>query len=135
MMLYPEGPEDPRAALPGVMWAYTRAQVAQMVAFEAKRAGELAESQMARMGIAWVSFEGERFEYRPARPGRHFALIEAAMREKLAQNPEVRRVLLATGDLTLKPDHYEEPNAPAAWRYCEIWIRIREELSGPRSDD
>jgi hypothetical protein len=37
-------------------------------------------------------------------------------------------VLLATGDLVLKPDHYQEPNAPAAWRYFEILTSIRAEL-------
>ena len=130
MMLYPEGPDDPRAKAPEAAWLWTRAQVGQMVSFEAKHAGELAEQQMSRMGVTWVSFEGERFPYRPARPGRHFEIIEAAMREKLRQNPEVRRVLLATGDLSLKPDHHEEPNAPAAWRYCEIWMRLRTELRG-----
>src|SRR5689334_20734333 len=36
MMLYPEGPEDPRARFPGLAWKYTREQVAQMTAFEAK---------------------------------------------------------------------------------------------------
>jgi predicted NAD-dependent protein-ADP-ribosyltransferase YbiA (DUF1768 family) len=133
MMLYPEAPNDPRASAPGAAWAWTRAQVAQMVSFEAKHAGELGEAQMARMGITWVSFEGQRFPYRPARPGRHFELIQAAMREKLRQNPEVLRVLLATGHLLLKPDHHEEPGAPAAWRYCETWMRLREELRSARS--
>ena len=128
MMLYPEGRDDLRATAPGADWAYSRVQVAQMAAFEAKHAGELAEQQMARTGITWVSFEGNRFPYRPARPGRHFDLILAAMRAKLQQNPEVRQVLLATGDLILRPDHVAEPNAPAAWRYCEIWMRIRTEL-------
>jgi hypothetical protein len=47
---------------------------------------------------------------------------------KVNQNPEVKKVLLATGDLILKPDHHQEPNAPAAWRYFEIWMRIRQEL-------
>jgi predicted NAD-dependent protein-ADP-ribosyltransferase YbiA (DUF1768 family) len=50
------------------------------------------------------------------------------MREKVRQNPEVRKLLLSTGDLVLKPDHHQEPNAPAAWRYCEILTTIREEL-------
>ncbi len=128
MMLYPEGPGDPRAVFPGFDWACTREQVAQMTAFEAKHAGELAEQNMARMGIGWVSFEGRRFEYRPVRPGGHYALIAAAMREKVRQNPEVRKVLLATGDLVLKPDHHEEPDARAAWRYCDILMQIRGEL-------
>lgn len=32
MMLYPEGADDPRAAIPGIHWSYTREQVAQMTA-------------------------------------------------------------------------------------------------------
>ena len=39
MMFYPEGPADPRALSPAVHWSYTRQQVAQMTAFEAKHAG------------------------------------------------------------------------------------------------
>jgi predicted NAD-dependent protein-ADP-ribosyltransferase YbiA (DUF1768 family) len=133
MMLYPEGPEDPRAKFPGLEWKYTREQVAQMTAFEAKAAGTLAEENMKRMGITWVSFEGRRFEYRPRKPGEHYRLIVAATWEKVRQNPEVKRVLLATGDLVLKPDHHEEPNAPAAWHYYEILARIRAELRKQQS--
>ena len=65
------------------------------------------------------------------RAGEHYRLIEAATREKVQQNPEVKKVLLATGTLILKPDHYQETNAPAAWRYCEILTRIRAELRRP----
>jgi len=60
--------------------------------------------------------------------GEHYLLIVAATREKVRQNPEVERVLLSTGDLVLKPDHHQEPNAPAAWRYYEILTDIRSEL-------
>ena len=128
MMLYPEEPDDPRAKFPGLEWKYTRDQVAQMSSFEAKHAGDLAEANMKQMGINWVSFAGKRFAYRPAQPGDHYKLIVAAMREKVNQNPEVRKVLLSTGGLILKPDHHQEPNAPAAWRYFEIWMQIRSEL-------
>lgn len=128
MMKYPEGPDDPRAKAAGIEWQYTRDQVANLVSFEAKRAGDLGETNMKQMGITWVSFEGKRFEYKPAQPGEHYKLIVAAMWEKVKQNPEVKKVLLATGDLILKPDHHQEPNAPAAWRYFEIWMQIRREL-------
>ena len=128
MMLYPEGPDDPRARFPGIRWSHTRDQVAQLTGFEAKDAGTQAERNMARMGISWASFEGERFEYRPDRPGRHYALIVAAMREKVRQNPDVRKVLLATGDLVLRPDHHEEAEAREAWRYCTILMQLRAEL-------
>src|SRR4051812_28305365 len=102
MMLYPEGEDDPRAKSHGVVWKYTREQVAQMTSFEAKAAGTLAEENMKKMGINWVTFEGKRFEYRPMRPGEHYRLIVAATREKVRQNPKVKKVLLATGDLILK---------------------------------
>lgn len=128
MMKYPEGANDPRTNSPSITWRYTREQVAQMAAFEAKRAGDLAEKNLMQLGITWVSFEGEHLEYRPEKPGKHYQLILAAMREKLHQNPEVKKVLLATGDLILKPDHQQEPNAPAAWRYYDIWMQIRAEL-------
>jgi hypothetical protein len=130
MMLYPEGAADPRARFPGLNWPHTREQVAQMTAFDAKTAGTLAEENMKRMGIAWVTFEGKQIEYRPAVPGEHFRLIVAATWEKVRQNLEVKRVLLATGDLVLKPDHHTEPNAPAAWRYYEILTEIRRRLQG-----
>ena len=127
MMLYPEGPDDERAKDKRVIWKYTRDQVAQMTAIEAKQAGTLAEENMKNLGINWVTFEGERFPYRSAKPGRHYQLITEAMRAKLEQNPEVRRILLATGDLKLRPDHIEEPNAPPEWHYYEIWMQLRAE--------
>ena len=133
MMKYPEGPRDPRANFPGLEWKYTRQQVSQMVRFEAKCAGDLGEGNMKKMGITWVSFEGKRFQYRPPNPGRHYRLISAATWAKVKQNPEVKKVLLSTGDLILKPDHHQEPNAPAAWRYYEILMKIRAQLQRSRS--
>jgi predicted NAD-dependent protein-ADP-ribosyltransferase YbiA (DUF1768 family) len=128
MMLYPEGGDDPRAKFPDLTWKYTREQVSQMTAFEAKSAGTLAEENMKKMGIDWVSFEGSRFPYRPAETGEHYRLIMEATRAKIAQNPQVKKILLATGDLILKPDHHEEPNAPEAWHYYKILMQIRSEL-------
>lgn len=75
-----------------------------------------------------MTFEGKRLEYRAGKPGAHYDLIVAATKEKVRQNPEVRKVLLATGDLILKPDHHQEPSAPAAWKYFEILTRIRSEF-------
>jgi hypothetical protein len=52
----------------------------------------------------------------------------AATWEKVRQNPDVKKVLLATDGLVLKPDDHQVPNAPAAWRYYEILTQIRTEL-------
>ncbi|MEX0641927.1 MAG: NADAR family protein, partial [Pirellulales bacterium] len=134
MMKYPEGPDDPRAKFPGVEWKLTRDNVAEMTAFEAKRAGDVASRNMAKMGIDWVTFEGQQMPYKPAEPGEHYRLIEEATRAKVRQNPEVKRVLLSTGDLVLKPDHHQEKDAPAAWRYYEILMKIRDELRREISD-
>src|SRR5207244_13518648 len=120
--------DDPRAKFPGLQWSYTRDDVAQLVSFEAKKTGTLAEENMRKMGIAWVTFEGQQMEYRPAEPGEHYRLIVAATWEKVRQNPEVKKVLLATGDLVLKPDHHQGPNPPAAWRYYDILTEIRDQL-------
>jgi predicted NAD-dependent protein-ADP-ribosyltransferase YbiA (DUF1768 family) len=128
MMKYPEDASDPRATFPGLTWPHTRTEVAQMTGLEAKRAGTAAEKNMKKMGITWVSFEGRRFEYKPKTPGMHYQLIVEATREKVRQNPDVQKILLATGDLVLKPDHRQEPDAPAAWRYYEILTTIRTEL-------
>lgn len=117
MMLYPEGTSDERRVTRGkngeaVVWKYTREQVAQMTAFEAKAAGTLAEENMKKLGIDWVTYNGKRFPYRSQTPGEHYRLIVAAMRAKLEQNPEVKRILLATGDLILKPDHIQRSPTP-----------------------
>jgi len=132
MMLYPENNDDPRSRFPGLQWKYSREQVALMSSFEAKAAGTLAEENMNKMGITWVSFEGEQIEYRPPTPGKHYSLIVAATWEKVRQNPEVKKVLLSTGDLILRPDHHQEPTAPAAWRYYEILMTIRAEMRKPK---
>jgi len=128
MMLYPEGPTDPRALSSGVTWKHTRAEVAQMTEFEAKDAGAAAEKNMRKLRIDWVTFEGRRFPYRSQEKGEHYRLIVETMRAKLEQNPPVRQILLQTGSLILRPDHIEERNAPPEWRYFEIWMEIRAEL-------
>src|SRR4051794_36577827 len=134
MMKYPEGPDDPRAKFAGLAWKYKRDEVAQFTAFDAKKAGDLASLNMSKMGIDWVTFEGKQMPYKPAKPGDHYQLIVEATREKVRQNPKVERVLLATGDLVLKPDHHQAPDSPAAWRYYEIMTKIRDELKNKKTE-
>jgi len=129
MMLYPEGPADPRATFAGLAWQHTRAEVGQMTAFTANHAGGLASANMKKMNIDWVTFEGERMKYWSMEKGEHYKLIVAAMRAKLEQNPKVKGVLLSTGDLILRPDHFQENNPPPEWLYYKIWMEFRSELS------
>ncbi|MBL7714574.1 MAG: NADAR family protein [Bdellovibrionales bacterium] len=136
MMLFPDPKlkDDPRNS-PSVTWPSSREKVAQMVAFDAKSAGKKAEDNMAKLGITWVSFEGEKFPYRPAgneeKKGRHYQLIVRAMKAKLDQNEKVRAALISTGDLKLLSDHHQEAGAPPAWMYNQIWMELRAELLKP----
>jgi len=125
MMLYPEGPHDPRTA---AQYPHTRAEVAQMTAFAAKAAGDAGEANMRKLGIDWVTFEGRRMPYRSMTRGEHYRLIVEAMRAKLDQNPKVREALLSTGNLILLPDHIQEPNAPPEWAYFQIWMEVRKTI-------
>jgi hypothetical protein len=83
-----------------------------------------------------ASFESGFESAPPSRPGEHYRLIAAATWQKVLQNPDVRRVLLAIGDLVLKPDHYQEPDPPAAWRDYQILSvarsRLQKGLGPPR---
>lgn len=129
-MKYPEGPDDPRAQHPGIEWKYTRDQVAALTAFEAKTAGDHANENMKKMGIAWVSFEGVRVEYKgsPQDQRKHYRWVFGAIQAKVLQNPAVKALLLKTQGLVLKPDHKQDPQSPPAYRYHEILMRIRAAL-------
>jgi predicted NAD-dependent protein-ADP-ribosyltransferase YbiA (DUF1768 family) len=138
-MKYPEGADDPRAvkvdpAGAPVVWPRTRADVEGLAAFAAHSAGVEAEALLRRLGIDWVSYRGERLRFKtaPTDIDRHFALIVEASWAKLRQNPEVKRVLLSTGDLVLRADHHEDADGTKAWRYYEIWMGIRASLQAGR---
>ncbi len=128
-MKFPEGPQDPRVQ-PGVVWPFTREQVMLQSGFQAKDSGKIANENMKKLGIKWISFEGSRFEYNSSDSGKqkHYEIILEAMSEKLRQNPEVRRVLLQTGDLTLLPDHDQGPHPAPAYLYGQIWMKLRQEI-------
>jgi len=124
---FPEEKSDARRSSK-LLWPHTRAEVAQMTAYDAKKAGDQASEIMKKNAIDWVSFENKKLPYREKSRGEFYQLIRQAMRAKLDQNPRVRQVLLSTGDLRLLPDHQQEADAPPAWRYNEIWMEIRTEL-------
>lgn len=124
MMKFPEDAEDPRTP----HLALTRDEVAAMVAFQAKEAGSLGSKVMKLLGIDWVTYQGHRMVYCQSTPGEHYRLIKEAMRAKLEQNPEVKRILKATGDLILRPDHHAEGCPAPEWRYYDLWMELRKNL-------
>ena len=125
MLKYPEGPGDERLRDPAVAWPHTRQQVAAMSAFEAKAAGTVANENMQKLGIAWVTYQGQRIDHREKQKGEFYRLIRAAEQAKHDQNPAVADLLRRTGTLKLLPDHHQAPDAAPAMKYNEIWMEIR----------
>jgi predicted NAD-dependent protein-ADP-ribosyltransferase YbiA (DUF1768 family) len=125
-MKYPENRTDMRFQFQD--WHHTREEVEQMSGFSAKKAGDLGTLAMKKLKINWVSFQGEKLVYRTPDKDSHYKIIRKAMLEKLRQNPKVRRILLATRELVLMPDHKANKTDPPAWKYYKIWMEIRESL-------
>ena len=123
MMKFPGGQDDPRNALGP--WPHTRGEVAQMTAFQAKKAGKKADQINKKHGIEWLSYQGNRIRYRRAHREMHYQLIRRAMIAKLTQNPDVLAVLLRTGTLKLKPDHHQSKHRTKAYDYHQIWMDLR----------
>lgn len=128
---FPEDAKDARAKDKRTKWTFTRAQVEQMTAFDAKHAGDEGSKNMKAMGIDWVSFDGKQMTYKEMAKGDFYKLIEEVTWEKVKQNADVKKLLLATGDLVLKPDHKEAPPIPPAWKYYDIYMDIRTQLTKP----
>ena len=84
---------------------------------------------MKAMGIDWVSFERRKMVYRSPEKSDHYHIIFDAMAAKLCQNENVRKILLQTGDLTLRADHHQRPSTPPAWKYYQIWMELRDQLN------
>ena len=126
---YPESEQDERHKITN-KWPFKRTDVEQMTAFEAMKAGKKANELMIKYHITWVSFAGEKIEFKtsPKDIEKHYHIIEMATRAKIDQNPEVKKVLLQTENLTLRPDHHEDKDGTKAWRYYEIYMKLREEL-------
>lgn len=125
MMKYPENQDDPRWSW-ATNWKYTRAQVTQLNGYAAKSAGNYANFLMDKNDANWVTFEGKVLTFAKKVPEEHYRLIWEASIEKLRQNPQVLKVLLATKDLKLRPDHEVSDEAPQEWHYYALWTKLRE---------
>ena len=126
MMKFPESTTDSRV-FSSLAWEETREEVSQEVGFKAKKLGDHGSKQMKHLGINWVTYKGEKLPYRVTHKGKHYKIIRRAMIAKLAQNPEVKKILLSTGSLKLRPDHKQE-NVPPAWMYATIWMELRSKI-------
>ena len=91
-------------------------------------AGTVANENMQKLGIAWVTYHGRRIDHREKQKGEFYRLIRAAEQAKLDQNPAVADILRKTGTLILRPDHQQAPDSAPAMKYCEIWMELRAQL-------
>jgi predicted NAD-dependent protein-ADP-ribosyltransferase YbiA (DUF1768 family) len=126
-MKFPEGPNDERLKDKSIVWPFTREQVMQMSSFEAKHAGDKAGENMKKLGIHWVTYKGQKLDYHGADKDKFYDIIFRASKAKLEANPDIKALLLRTKNLKLLPDHHQNPNDPPAYRYFEIYEKLRSE--------
>jgi len=129
MMKYPDltDSKDPRHLF---VYPYSRYEVQNLFGFEAKEAGDIANTVNRGAGINWVSYQGKKFNYKDFDEGSqyHLELMTKAITEKILQNPEVKKLLLKTGELILLPDHKQGSNPPPSYLYHKILMDIRAKL-------
>jgi len=127
MMKYPANKSDLR-------WTdefiYTRAEVKKLSGFEAKKAGDMANKILKRKNINWISYKREIFNYKDHCTGSdfHYNIIYDAIKAKITQNPNIKKLLLKTKDLKLMPDHKIKKNSPKSYFYHDILMKIRSEI-------
>lgn len=131
-MKFPESAGDERFTDPKtgerVVWPYTREQVYQMADFESKKAGDEANAIMKKLGIKWVTYKGQKIEYKGKDQEAHYDIIFRASVAKVEQNSAIKELLLKTKGLTFLLDHKQEPNSPPAYQTPNIFMKIRDEV-------
>jgi len=110
---YPEGSEQ-------------RKEIAKLSGIEAKKAGRKAEKTNE------FKYQGKKFQVGSPK---HHELMKKAIRAKLKQNPNVRDLLLATGDKKIThifrtPDGRILPDSQTipGEKFCQILMDLREEF-------
>ena len=126
MMKYPEGINDFRNSFE---YPFDRKYVSQLWGKKAKEAGKVANRIMKENGFNLISYSEEFFDYKDMADGSdfHYQIIFRAIREKVIQNEPIKKLLLKTGNLILRPDHYQGAR-PQSYYYHDILMLIREEL-------
>lgn len=126
---YPEAKDDARFKNPEVVWPYTREQVMKLSGFEAKKAGDIASENMKKLNIKWVTYKGKKLNYSDYAQdtSAHYDLILRACRAKLMADEKLADLLRNTKNLTFLSDHKQKPDSPPAYRYHEIYMKLRAE--------
>lgn len=124
-MKYPENSNDERNLNPNIQWKHTRSEVYLMSGKDAKKAGDLANENMKKLGIQWITYQGQKINFKTDGAHDHYDIIYRASLNKVNQNPNLKSLLLKTKGLTLLPDHTQYPGQTAAYEYFNIYMKIR----------
>ncbi|GAB4415038.1 MAG: hypothetical protein OHK0056_22310 [Bacteriovoracaceae bacterium] len=127
MMKYPD-PSDPTDPRHQFQYPFTRDEVKLMSMWDSKNAGNLANKVNHDNNINWISYGNHRFNYVDGGAGSdfHYQLIRRAFIAKANQNPDIKKLLMKTKGLKLKPDHHMRADSPASFKYHELWMDLRD---------
>lgn len=129
-MKYPDPSlkDDPRLLVSS--WPHTRKEVYLMSGWEGKTAGNEANDIYKKNNLKFISYKDHQFLSKDGAEGSqfHFKLITRAITEKINQNPEIKKLLMKTKGLVLRPDHKIGENEPPAYEYYKILMKIRDEV-------
>ena len=112
-------------------YPYTRDEVYLLSGFESKKAGTIANKINKKIGIKWISYKKNKFNYKDLKQGSklHFKIIKQATIEKVKQNKNIKNLLLKTSGLKLMPDHTQPKSSPLSYYYHLILMKIRKKLN------
>ncbi len=131
MMKYPDltDKEDIRTDF-SKEYPFTRDEVKDLAGFDCKKAGDAANKVMKEHKINWISYKNHKFNYKDMGVGSdfHYNLIYKVIEAKVMQNQSIKKLLLQTGDLKLRPDHTQAAGSPKAYYYFDILMEIRSKL-------
>lgn len=129
MMKYPDlsDKKDPRIAV-AHLYPYQRTELYDLHGFESKKAGDAANAINKQYGFKLVSYKKKHFDYKDMSVGSnlHYQIIKKAIKAKVEQNPAIKKLLMQTKGLVLKPDHKQGLNLPKSYYYHEILMEIRD---------
>ena len=127
MMKYPDI-NDPKDKRNDVNYPLRRMDIVSLSGFSAKRAGNAANKINKKFGFKFISYKKKHFNYKDMQSGSlyHYQIIKSAIEEKVKQNPTIKKLLMKTKGLILKPDHKQGHKKPKSYYYHEILMEIRD---------
>jgi predicted NAD-dependent protein-ADP-ribosyltransferase YbiA (DUF1768 family) len=126
MMKFPDPDlnRDPRTKK---IFPFTREEVAKMSERKAQEAGKQADLLLKELNVNGVSFEGKKMVSCSNIQSDLYYLLKKAMVKKYRYNQDVRRILKATGNLTLTTEKDLQECQGPEWKTGQLWMKIRKE--------